>query len=111
MSKVTDGAISSMTGSEALPRRNGELVFEEPWEGRAFGLAVAMSEGGIYEWAEFRDRFVEETDADENSEVTVAYYRRWVRALERLVVDRGLIAPTELESRAAAFATGELDDH
>ena len=24
-----------------LPRRNGELVFEAPWESRAFGLAAA----------------------------------------------------------------------
>lgn len=100
-----------MTGGEALPRRNGELVFEEPWEGRVFGLAVAMTQGGIYDWAEFRHRLVEETRVDESREEPNAYYQRWVRALESLVVDRGLITSTEIEARAAAYATGELGDH
>ena len=70
-----------MTGDEALPRKNGELVFEEPWEGRAFGLAVAMNEGGIYGWADFRDRLVETTAADEKHGEHTGYYQRWVRAL------------------------------
>ena len=28
--------VTGMTGAAALPRRNGELVFEAPWQGRAF---------------------------------------------------------------------------
>lgn len=32
-----------MSGAAALPRRNGELVFEAPWQGRAFGLALALA--------------------------------------------------------------------
>ena len=111
MNELNDSATSNMTGTEALHRSNGELVFEEPWEGRAFGLAVAMTEGGIYDWAEFRDRLFEETEADENSEEPTAYYQRWIRALERLVVGRGLVASTELQERAAAYATGELGGH
>ncbi len=104
-----------MTGGEALPRRNGELVFEEPWEGRVFGLAVAMTQSGIYDWAEFRHRLVEETRVDEGRDESGdepnAYYRRWVRALEGLVVDRGLITSTEIEARAAAYATEETGGH
>ena len=111
MGRLTDTAISSMTGGEALPRRNGELVFEEPWEGRVFGLAVAMTQGGIYDWAEFRRRLVEETRVDESGVEPNPYYRRWVRALEGLVVDRGLITSTEIEARAAAYAAGELGGH
>ena len=67
MSRQPAPVISDMTGDEALPRRNGELVFEEPWEGRAFGLAVAMNERGVYDWADFRDRLVAETAADERT--------------------------------------------
>lgn len=35
-----------MNGVEAvdLPRRNGELAFDEPWQTRAFGLAAAVVE-------------------------------------------------------------------
>ena len=52
-----DRAISAMSGSAALPRRNGELVFAEPWEGRAFGLAVALNENGAYDWPDAWFRF------------------------------------------------------
>ena len=109
MSKPPDRGISNMTGDEALPRKNGELVFEEPWEGRAFGLAVAMNEGGIYDWSDFRDRLGEETVADEERGEHAGYYQRWVRALERLALDRGLVTSSELDARTGAYTSGELD--
>ena len=108
MSTSPDRGISNMTGDEALPRKNGELVFEEPWEGRAFGLAVAMNEGGIYDWADFRDRLVHETAAGEKHGEHTGYYQRWVRALERLALDRGLVTSSELDARTGAYASGEL---
>ncbi|HET9317868.1 MAG TPA: cobalt chelatase, partial [Vicinamibacteria bacterium] len=46
--------VAVMEGHAALPRKNGELVFDEPWQGRAFGMAVALHEGGAYDWEEFR---------------------------------------------------------
>ena len=76
-----------MTGDEALPRKNGELVFNEPWEGRAFGLAAALTEGGVYDWADFRDKLVEVTAANEKHGEQTGYYQRWFRALERLALD------------------------
>ena len=33
-------------GPAAPPRSNGELVFAEPWESRAFGLAMALNDAG-----------------------------------------------------------------
>ena len=88
MSNPTDSGIASMTGDAALPRRNGELVFEEPWEGRAFGLAVTMNERGVYDWPDFRDRLVQETAHDEGHGHQTGYYERWLRALESLALDR-----------------------
>ena len=35
-----------ITGHDGPPRANGELVFEAPWESRAFGVAVALHESG-----------------------------------------------------------------
>ena len=109
MSRPPDRGISGMTGAAALPRKNGELVFEEPWEGRAFGLAVAMNEGGVYDWPDFRDRLVAETAADEQRGERTNYYQRWVRALERLALDRGLVTSVELDSRSAVLAADEPD--
>src|SRR5262249_18525318 len=45
-----DRVVAAMEGATALPRENGELVFDEPWQGRAFGMAVALHEDGLYEW-------------------------------------------------------------
>jgi hypothetical protein len=50
----TDPWVALMEGDPALPRRNGELVFDSPWQGRAFGLAVSLVEQGGYDWEDFR---------------------------------------------------------
>ena len=58
-----DERIGEMEGAAALPRKNGELVLEAPWEGRIFGLAVALNDGRMYDWDEFRARLVDEIAA------------------------------------------------
>ena len=35
------------SGLAASPRDDGELVFAAPWESRAFGLALVLSETGL----------------------------------------------------------------
>ncbi len=109
MSSPADRGISAMTGDAALPRRNGELVFDAPWEGRAFGLAVAMNESGVYDWDHFRDVLVAEATAAERHGEPPGYYERWLRALERLVLDRGLVTAAELDARTAACAEAGPD--
>ncbi|MDR0357956.1 MAG: nitrile hydratase accessory protein, partial [bacterium] len=81
-----DQRIASMQGQAALPRRNGELVFEAPGQGRAFGIALGLHEAGAYDWEEFRQRLIQEVGADEQGD----YYEHWLAALERLAVERGL---------------------
>ena len=44
-------------GPAAVPRKNGELVFETPWESRSFGIAVALSKSGVFDWEEFTNTF------------------------------------------------------
>lgn len=90
---------------EELPRHNGELVFEEPWQGRAFGLVLAMHEAGTLDWEEFRTRLIDAIAAQADD----AYYDRWLEAFERLLVERGLIAREEVEARAEALS--EQDHH
>ena len=111
MSRPPDRGVSDMTGDEALPRKNGELVFNEPWEGRAFGLAAALTEGGVYDWAVFRDKLVEVTAATEKHGEQTGYYQRWFRALERLALDRGLVTAAELDARTEAFASDQHGGH
>lgn len=98
-------------GPAAPPRRNGELVFQEPWEGRAFGLAVTLQDEGVLPWETFRDRLIAAiAEADRHPDAGKSgYYESWLRALERVLVDGGLLTPEEIGHRARQFATGERD--
>ena len=96
--------IANLEGLAALPRKNGELVFEAPWEGRAFGMAVVMHEKGAYPWEEFRDRLVEQI-----GEGSQHYYDGWLSAFESLLLARGLVTFDELQSRAKEFKQLDRD--
>ncbi len=99
-------------GPAAPPRRNGELVFQEPWEGRAFGLAVALREQGTFGWEAFRERLIAaiaEADRCQPDEAGPEYYENWLEALRSLLVDRGVLIAAEIEDRERQFARGERD--
>ena len=99
-----------MEGGLALPRSNGELVFAAPWEGRAFGIAVALNEDGVYQWRDFQRRLAEEIAAASPDEEGSAYYERWLASLERLLLEHGMVTREELDARTMAYESGELDD-
>src|SRR5262249_42092568 len=50
--------VADMEGTSALPRQSGELVFQDPWEGCVFAMAVALCERGLYPWSEFSDHLI-----------------------------------------------------
>jgi len=81
-----------MSGPAALPRRNGELVFEAPWQGRVFGMALAVVERLGVPWAGFQRRLIAEIAAHPDA----PYYDAWLAALERLVLEHGLVTADEL---------------
>lgn len=101
----------AMQDPGALPRQNGELVFQAPWEGRAFGAAVALYDTGLYPWREFADRLIAEIAAEGAAGGPETYYERWVAALEQLLLDKGIITEEELEARTAEYASGQREDH
>jgi len=89
-----------------LPRKNGELVFNAPWEGRAFGMAIALRQSEPYAWAEFRDRLERELAAAGPEDDGTRYYERWVAAFERLLEDKGLLGRAELRRRTREYLDG-----
>ena len=107
MSDAPDRLIADMQGPAALPRKNGELVFEAPWEARAFGLAVALNEQRRYAWDEFRSRLEAELRAGPEDDTTADYYERWLASFETILVEKGLLARDEIEARTAELAAGE----
>lgn len=73
-----------------LPRRNGELVFEAPWESRAFGLAAAYLQARGEGWNRFRRHLMA---AVADLPPATPYYEAWLTALERLLAEDGVAAP------------------
>jgi nitrile hydratase accessory protein len=110
MAAEVDPQVSEMEGEAALPRANGELVFEAPWEGRAFGIAVALNEQDVYPWRSFRDALVHQIAADEMAAKETTYYERWLASLETLLLQQGLLTKEELDARHAEYESGLRDD-
>ena len=102
--------VADMTGSLAMPRKNGELVFAEPWQGRAFGMAVALSEEGVFAWEEFRQALIAEIAVAERAPGPFDYYEVWLATFERLLAAKGLVSPGELDESTFQFEFGERDD-
>jgi nitrile hydratase accessory protein len=110
---MSDAPLDNLDGAADLPRKNGELVFAAPWEGRAFGMAVALTDGQRAAWEEFRQRLIAEIAAVEASgtpDAQFAYYERWLAAFESFVLAEGLVTPEELDARTVEYATGLRDD-
>jgi len=82
-----------------------EAVFSEPWEARAFAVAVALCEAGQFRWSEFKKKLIDEIGAAEQAGRTAsggaAYYRHWLGALTRLLNAKGIVGGAELEARIA----------
>ena len=110
MTEKPDRQIADMGGAAALPRKNGELVFNEAWEGRVFGMAVAMSQGRQLEWEDFRQQLIAEIGQADQAGSESSYYERWLTAFERVLDHQGLVRAAELESRTAEFESGQRDD-
>ena len=94
-----------MTGSplddESLPRDNGELVFEAPWQARALAIAVALVEKLGLPWDAFRQRLIDAIAEDPQR----PYYESWGSALESMVVELELTTPSDLDAAAPTERT------
>jgi nitrile hydratase accessory protein len=97
--------VAEMAGPAAPPRKNGELAFDHLWEGRAFGMAVTLSDQGVYPWRDFRDSLVRIIAGhDAAGDVSTPYYERFLAALEHLAIERGLVSKSELDALTDQYA-------
>ena len=90
--------IHELDGPAALPRHNGELVFDAPWQGRVLGMAVALVEALDLPWDDFRDRLIAAIADDPDR----PYYESWTAALESLVAHAGIATGPPPPRRPAA---------
>lgn len=80
-----------------LPPGAGEPVFEEPWQATAFAMTVALHERGLFSWSEWAEHLGAELKSGD------AYYDCWMRALERVLAERGVAGSSEVDAVAAAW--------
>jgi nitrile hydratase accessory protein len=82
-----------------------QAVFSEPWEARAFAVAVALCEAGQFQWAEFQQFLIDEIGKAEKAGRATSggadYYRHWLGALVRLLDAKGIVGVAELVARIA----------
>jgi nitrile hydratase accessory protein len=87
-----------------VARLDPEHVFSAPWEARAFAIALKLSESGLFTWDEFRDHLIAEVRASDRIRARDGtsdhgeYYDHFLRALERLLAEKGIATSNERES-------------
>ncbi len=87
---------------------NGEILFAEPWEGRLFGMAITLTEQGVFEWPVFQAALIEQIRIWEARQDTQAeaypYFELFGLALQDVLTADGCVTGAELSTTASALA-------
>lgn len=89
-----------------VPRNGNDPVFREPWEAQAFAMAVMLHGRGIFTWPEWATALSAEIRAAQSAgdpDTGETYYRHWLAALEKLVIERTGIDARALAERKSAW--------
>ena len=89
----------------APPQANGELVFDDPWQMRVFGLARTLCEQECYSWGEFRGELIAaikcwDRDLDQQP---WSYFDHFLEALLRVLNKKHMISQDELTNRLQQY--------
>jgi nitrile hydratase beta subunit len=91
--------LGGMQGFGPVDIEPAEPVFHQPWEGRAFALALSALAAGGFNTPMFRHA-IERMDPIHY--LASSYYEHWLTALATLLVEAGIVTRRELEERAGA---------
>lgn len=86
-------------------------VFAEPWQARAFALALALSERGIFSLRDFQVALIGRINSFEKSRCiagTGDYYSLWIEALEYLLTQKNML-PSERLSLLEHQVVGDAE--
>ena len=65
-----------------------EPSFDEPWQAKVFALAVALNQRGLFDWGHWVRAVAVQPKG--------AAYADWLGALEKVLIDRGVVSAGEL---------------
>lgn len=69
-----------------------EPVFAAPWEAHAFALTVKLHEQGLFSWTEWSQQLAQVIRSNDDT----PYYENWLKALETLLAEKGIVKSGEL---------------
>jgi len=106
----TDSSLATLLAGTAI---DSAQPFSAPWEARAFAIAVRLAESGVCTWDEFRRHLISEIGKADKAhahgwiEPGDGYYTHFLRALENLLREKGIVDDRALMARMRAI--GESD--
>jgi len=89
--------LGGMDGFGPVEVEPAEPVFHAPWEGRVFGMLLALAGRGLASADAYRHA-VERMEPARY--LAASYYERMLTGLATLLVERGVVSRAELETRA-----------
>ena len=79
--------------------KDGEPVFAEPWEAKAFAIVVSAHRQGQFDWRDFQQFLVDEIGSSERAGHPRSYYVNWAIATERLFESLGKVSRQMIDNR------------
>jgi len=82
------------------------VEFAEPWQARAFAIAVVASQQGCFSWSEWTHSLGRELQRASDRDPRAAegnYFDCWLSALQSLLVSKGAVRQAELHERKHAW--------
>jgi nitrile hydratase accessory protein len=104
--KPLESAREAIAALASVPHVDDEPDFAEPWQAKAFAMALSLHERGIFTWKEWADRLAAAVSAAQvggDPDLGNTYYHHWLSALESVVVEKGLLEPSAIVARHAAW--------
>jgi nitrile hydratase accessory protein len=98
---------TSLLELPCFPRDELGPVFREPWEAKAFAMALRLHERGLFTWTEWADALTREIRAAQatgDADLGDTYYQHWLVALEAMVARKGAASRDELFRYRQAWA-------
>lgn len=97
---------------DLLQKVDGLPGFGQPWHAEAFATSLALSQAGLFTWAEWVEIFSCEIRTnpqrpDEDSEA--AYYRQWLAALETVLETHASLTSQEIAETAEHWRRSYLN--
>lgn len=105
---VCEKGIPAVTDIPRIPTDDArEIVFNNPWEAKAFALVVHLYQQDHFTWPEWAEQLSREIKAAGAGDDGSGYYLLWLAAAEKLVMDKALCRGAELTGRKSALEAAQ----